>query len=280
MIKTFIEIKKLNKGFLFFFEYLKILFIFREMELETEIPIWFNGRVKWISNLSCRSKCSDVIEAILSSIDLNFNLNENYILYESWRGVERPLKSRCRLLKLWKSWGGESENVILTLRSRKEENIPNKFLIKKKSKLKYNDKILTYLNISRSIIRLNNEIDNQEKLIFHLTNKIENENKENDFNENDFKDILSDVNQTLIYSRKLTLLYDQVDQQINQINDQIENKQIILDELELDLALQENIIIDNLDFKCNSPPPSPTIIPIKTLSGFISFSFFLVFILF
>jgi len=255
------------------------------MELETEIPIWFNGRVKWISNLSCRSKCSDVIEAILSSIDSNFNSNENYILYESWRGVERPLKSRCRLLKLWKSWGGESENVILTLRSRKQENISTKFLIKKNKKLKSkfnnnNDKMLTYLNISRSIIRLNNQINNQEKLIFHLTNKIENENKEeNYFNENDFKEILSDVNQTLIYSRKLTILSDQFDQQINLINDQIENKQIILDELELDLALQENIHIDNIDFKFDSPSPSPTITPIKTLSGFniLFFSFYFIF---
>jgi len=254
----------------------------REMELETEIPIWFNGRIKWISNLSCRSKCCDVIKAILLSTDSN--VNENYILYESWRGVERALKSRCRLLKLWKSWGGESENIILTLRLKKEET---NFIIKKKNKLKYqinkfnNNQILNYFNLSQEIIYLNNQINNQQKLIFNLTNKIKNENKENYFIENDFKQILSDVNQTFIISRKLTFLYDQFDQQINQINQQIENKQIILDELELDLALQENIHLDNIDqhlqsFTFNSPP---TITPIKTLTGFY-FIFYLGFLIY
>jgi hypothetical protein len=295
----FIETKELNKGFFFVFFFLifknKIIF-FREMELETEIPIWFNGRVKWISNLNSRSTCSDIIEAILSSLDGHSSqTNEEYLIYECWRGVERALKSRCRLLKLWKSWGGESQNVMLTLRSRKDETIPTHIIIrqqeKKLKKLKNqikktdkqiekfdinnNDKMLNYLNLSRSIIHLNNQIEKQEKIIFNLTNKIENENKKDDFIENDFKQILFDVNQTLISSRKLTNLSDQLDQQINLINQDIENKQLLLDELELDFALQENIDIDSLDdqdddivyFKNNSPSPPPTINIIKTSTG-------------
>jgi len=74
---------------------------FRKMDLEIEIPIWYKGKMKWISNLTTRSTCVDVIQAILTT-DKNYfpQKNENYILYESWRGVERPLKSRSRLFDL------------------------------------------------------------------------------------------------------------------------------------------------------------------------------------
>jgi hypothetical protein len=264
---------------------------FRSMELETEIPIWFNGRVKWISNLTSRSTCSDVIEAILSLALDSYSpqRNKNYILFESWRGVERTLKPRCRLLKLWNSWAGESENVILTLRSRDEETIPTHFIIhqqqnklnklkrqikrtdkqiQKLNKLNENDQnICNYFQISQSIIQLNNQIQNQHQIILHLNKNIQKEN-ENDFFKQDFNQLLSDVNQTLIYSRNLTLLADQLDQQINQINLNIDHKQTLLDELELDCALQENIDIDSLDDQdyqmSPSPPPS---IPVKSLTG-------------
>ena len=51
---------------------------------------------------------SDVIEAILSSsLDCysSSKKSENYHLYESWRGVERTLKSRCRLLQIMEFMG-------------------------------------------------------------------------------------------------------------------------------------------------------------------------------
>ncbi|CAF1366189.1 unnamed protein product [Adineta steineri] len=261
------------------------------MELETEIPIWYKGKVKWISNLTSRSTCSDVIQAILSSLSIDyssFELNENYILYECWRGVERPLKYRCRLLKLWNSWAGECENVILTLRSREEESIPTHILIRQQEKklnklkrqLRRTDKqiqylnkyenekeILIYFNLSRSIIHLNNQIKNQEKIIFNLKFHIENENENNqeNFLQDDFKKLLYDVNQTLITSRKLTLLADKIDQQIQKTNDQIEKKLLLLDELELDYALQDNIDIDSLEDQDEQISSSP-LFSIKTLT--------------
>ncbi|CAF3035303.1 unnamed protein product [Rotaria socialis] len=277
------------------------------MELETEIPIWFHGRVKWISNLTTRSTCFDVIQAILSSSSSSLSLdyhsskiNEDYQLYECWRGIERPLKSRCRLLKLWRSWSGECQNVILTLRSRQEQTIPTYIRIRQQenklnklkrqvkkvdkqieklnclNKLNENDNnIITYLNVSHSIIRLNNEIDNKKKDILRLSFDIENENNE-DFVENDFKNLLYDVNQTLISSRKLTQLSDELDQKITTTIEDIDQKQILLDELELDYALQDNIDIDSLDdqheqneqlfsIKQIFSSPNP-IIPIKALT--------------
>ncbi|CAF3624360.1 unnamed protein product [Rotaria sp. Silwood1] len=246
------------------------------MDLEVEIPIWYNGKMKWISNLTRRSTCFDVIQAILSTDENNIcQLNEDYIIYESWCGVERPLKSRCRLLKLWNSWAGESQNVTLTLRTHQQNSNSNSthFLIRQQDKkleklkrqLKKTDKqiekftniqndnnqsMLSYLNLYRSIINTQTKLEYQQNLISRLIYDIENENENEikiDFNQDNFKNILSDVNYTLIISRKLTEQSEQLDQQINKINEEIDKKQYLLDELELDYALDQNIDIDSLD---------------------------------
>ena len=118
--------------------------------------------------------------------------NENYILYESWRGVERPLKSRCRLLKLWNSWAGESQNVTLTLRIQQKQSTSTHILIRQQDKkldklkrqLKRTDKqiekytnnendnnqsILSYLNLYHSIIKYS-KIRKSTKINFTFNN--------------------------------------------------------------------------------------------------------------
>jgi len=281
----------------------------RKMDLEIEIPIWYNGKMKWISNLTTRSTCSDVIQAILSTTDENqiSSSNENFVLYESWRGVERPLKSRCRLLKLWNSWGGESPNVTLTLRTHQIQSTSTQILIRQQDKkldklkrqLKRTDKQIekfstidnhqsmsAYLNLYRSIINTQTQLENQQKLISCLITDIENENRLINSNQDDLKKILFDVNQTLIISRELTEQSDELDQQIIKTNEEIDRKQYLLDELELDYALDQNIDLDSLDdnddddqdqlFKQErvstkdlspSPPTPPIIIPQKTQIG-------------
>jgi hypothetical protein len=280
----------------------------RKMDLEIEIPIWYNGKMKWISNLTTRSTCSDVIQAILSTDENQISpSNNNFVLYESWRGIERPLKSRCRLLKLWNSWAGESSNVTLTLRTHQIQSTSTQILIRQQDKklekikrqLKRTDKqiekfslidnnqsISTYLNLYRSITNTQIQLENQQKLISCLISDIENENHFKNYNQDDLTKILFDVNQTLIISRELTEQSEELDQQIIKINEEIDRKQYLLDELELDYALDQNIDLDSLDdnddddqdqlFKeervstkdlSPSPPPPPIIIPQKTQTG-------------
>jgi hypothetical protein len=276
------------------------------MDLEIEIPIWYYGKMKWISNLTSRSTCTDVIQAILSTDENHFSQSkEDYVLYESWRGVERPLKSRCRLLKLWNSWAGESPNVTLTLRTHQHQSPATHFLIRQQDKkldklkrqLKRTDKhiekltinndtienqtISSYLHFYRSIIHIQTQLEYQQTIISRLISDIEYETR-SDLNPEDLTDILSDVNQTLIISRKLTEQSEQLDQQINQTNEDIDRKQYLLDELELDDALDQNIDIDSLEddeqdqlsfsFKqervsTKDISPSPPIIPQKTQTG-------------
>ena len=234
------------------------------MDLEMEIPIWYNGKMKWISNLTTRSTCADVIQAILSTDENYFpSTNNEYIVYESWRGVERPLKARCRLLKLWNSWAGESANVTLTLRTQQQSTCTHLLLRKQEKKLdklkrqlKRTDKQIEkfsqiehnhqYLTVYRSIIQTQTQLEHQQQLISKLLLEIEAENR-SDFNPDEFTHLLTDVNQTLIISRELTEQSEDLDQQIHRTNDEIDRKQFLLDELELDYALDQNIDIDSLD---------------------------------
>ncbi|CAF3165017.1 unnamed protein product [Rotaria socialis] len=240
------------------------------MDLEVEIPIWYNGKMKWISNLTTRSTCFDVIQAILSTDEKHVSQsNEDFILYESWCGVERPLKPRCRLLKLWNSWAGESQNVTLTLRTHQQKSSSTHFLIrqqdKKLEKLKRqlkrtdkqiekftnvqndnNESMLSYLNLYRSIINTQTQLEYQQKIISRLISDIENETR-TDFDQDNLKKILSDVNQTLIISRELTEKSEELDQKITKTNEEIDRKQNLLDELELDYALDQRIDMDSLD---------------------------------
>ena len=244
------------------------------MDLETEIPIWYNGKMKWISNLTTRSTCADVLEAILSN-DEHFHStqsNDEYILYESWRGVERPLKSRCRLLKLWHAWAGESSNVTLTLRTHHQPSTSTHLLLRKQDKkltklkrqLKRTDKQIekfssidsektnkssmsNYLHLYRSIINTQTQLEYQQKLISNLMSTIENENPSQEFSSEDLAQLLTNVNQTLMVSRQLTEQSEELDQQIEKMNEEIDRKQYLLDELELDDALDQNIDLDSLD---------------------------------
>ena len=244
------------------------------MDLEVEIPIWFNGKMKWISNLTSRSTCSDVVRAILATDGRkSCSADANYHLYECWRGVERPLKSRCRLLKLWHSWAGECGNVTLTLRTQASSSPSTHLLVRQQEKrlerfqrqVKRTDKqlekltdnqhcvasehhqsLITYSNLSRSIIQTTHQLERQEKQIARLIGQIELETR-TEWNEEELTRILTDVNQTLIVSRELNEQSDELDGEIHRTNEEIDRKQYLLDELELDDALDQNIDLDSLD---------------------------------
>ena len=230
----------------------------RKMDLEIEIPIWYHGKMKWISNLTTRSTCSDVIQAVLSSDDSHSpQANQSYVLYESWRGVERPLKPRCRLLKLWNSWAGESHNVTFTLRNchQSQQQLVSthsrarhheKKMKRQQRRTEHNHSMLSFLNLYRSIIHTQSQLEHQQKLISSLITDIEKETRL-DLNHDDFTRILSDVNQTLAVSRKLNEQSEELDESINMTTREIDQKQHLLDELELDYALDHNIDIDSLD---------------------------------
>ena len=75
-----------------------------------------------LTGLTKRTTCDDVIYALLSHDSLHAGLDLTaYAIHERWRGVERPLSGRTKIMKVWRTWGSEARNVKLYL--RKVENI-------------------------------------------------------------------------------------------------------------------------------------------------------------
>ncbi len=101
----------------------------------SEIPFWFHDRQKWVSGISGRTTCQDVLQSLVraarakakasssSSVSSNRANRGNdedvhatarqLVLVEQWRGVERPLAGTSRILKLWQAWGEERKQVQL-----------------------------------------------------------------------------------------------------------------------------------------------------------------------
>ena len=80
---------------------------------DLEVPVWVGGREKWVNGLTRRTTCDDVIYALMSHDKRGYNAMElqSYVMYEGWREVERPLKGRTKMLKVWRAWGSECRNV-------------------------------------------------------------------------------------------------------------------------------------------------------------------------
>ncbi|CAL1538286.1 unnamed protein product, partial [Lymnaea stagnalis] len=59
---------------------------------QDDIPIWFSGTQRWMTGLTKRTTCADVIYALLYSCGLHeTDSTDNYAIFEKWREVERPL---------------------------------------------------------------------------------------------------------------------------------------------------------------------------------------------
>lgn len=82
-----------------------------------ELPVWIGGCEKWVTGLTKRTTCDDIIYALLQH---DTNPNEDFdvscfCIFERWRDVERPLRGRTKILKIWKAWGDECRNVRLSV---------------------------------------------------------------------------------------------------------------------------------------------------------------------
>ena len=66
-----------------------------------DIPIWIDGTQKWMTGLTRRTTCDDVIYALLYARGLlETDSTDNYAVFERWRAVERPLQGRTKIVKV------------------------------------------------------------------------------------------------------------------------------------------------------------------------------------
>uniref|UniRef100_A0A669QWK9 Ras association domain family member 10 n=1 Tax=Phasianus colchicus TaxID=9054 RepID=A0A669QWK9_PHACC len=105
---------------------------------EEKISVWICQEEKLISGLSRRTTCSDVVRVLLEDSHhrrqrpappepgggMLSGPPHSYCIVEKWRGFERILPNKTKILRLWVAWGDEQENVRFVL-VRSEASLPN-----------------------------------------------------------------------------------------------------------------------------------------------------------
>ncbi|KAM6980200.1 ras association domain-containing protein 10 [Aplochiton taeniatus] len=90
---------------------------------ESKISVWVCREEKLVSGLSKRTTCADVIKVLLEDQNLQQCVSaamlsgspQSYCVVEKWRGFERILPNKTKILRLWSAWGEEQENVRFVL---------------------------------------------------------------------------------------------------------------------------------------------------------------------
>uniref|UniRef100_A0A3B3Z092 Ras-associating domain-containing protein n=1 Tax=Poecilia mexicana TaxID=48701 RepID=A0A3B3Z092_9TELE len=84
---------------------------------ERKISVWVCREEKLVLGLSKRNTCADVVKVLLEEQCAQTGLStaDSYCIVEKWRGFERILPNKTKLLKLWLAWGDERKNVKFLL---------------------------------------------------------------------------------------------------------------------------------------------------------------------
>ncbi|MBN3279886.1 RASFA protein, partial [Polyodon spathula] len=99
---------------------------------ECKISVWVCREEKLVSGLSRRTTCADVVKVLLEDQNLQHGASaqmlsgspQSYCVVEKWRGFERTLPNKTKILRLWSAWGEEQENVRFVL-VKNEASLPN-----------------------------------------------------------------------------------------------------------------------------------------------------------
>lgn len=97
-----------------------------------KISVWVCREEKLVSGLTRRTTCADVVKVLLEDQNLQQGASaamlsgspQSYCMVEKWRGFERILPNKTRILRLWNAWGEEQENVRFVL-VKNEASLPN-----------------------------------------------------------------------------------------------------------------------------------------------------------
>ncbi|XP_068169123.1 ras association domain-containing protein 10-like [Antennarius striatus] len=99
---------------------------------EGKISVWVCREEKLVSGLTKRTTCADVVRVLLEDQNLQQGASaamlsgspQSYCVVEKWRGFERILPNKTKILRLWSAWGDEQENVRFVL-VKNEASLPN-----------------------------------------------------------------------------------------------------------------------------------------------------------
>lgn len=92
---------------------------------ECKISVWVCREEKLVSGVTRRTSCADVVRVLLEdrSSPALVGSAQSYCIVEKWRGFERVLPNRTKILRLWTAWGREQPNVRFVL-VRSDASLP------------------------------------------------------------------------------------------------------------------------------------------------------------
>nr|XP_057931626.1 ras association domain-containing protein 10-like [Doryrhamphus excisus] len=99
---------------------------------EGKISVWVCREEKLVSGLTKRTTCADVVQVLLEDQNLQQGASagmlsgpsQSYCVVEKWRGFERILPNKTKILRLWSAWGDEQESVRFVL-VKNDASLPN-----------------------------------------------------------------------------------------------------------------------------------------------------------
>ncbi|XP_054721406.1 ras association domain-containing protein 10-like [Uloborus diversus] len=97
--------------------------------MEAVIPFWVEGKLVWITGLTHKTTFREVISSIIKyqyEREASPEEVQTFKVVERWEWMERHLRSRCKILQVWQSWGEERKNVYFVLRKRSSNELSRK----------------------------------------------------------------------------------------------------------------------------------------------------------
>ncbi|XP_037935052.1 ras association domain-containing protein 10 [Teleopsis dalmanni] len=202
-----------------------------------EIPIWLDDEPRYVSGVTNKTTCNDIIKALIDDEIQNGNYTyckrskdgtasrdySDYVITESWRGIERSYDGNMAILPVWKAWSRVHNELRLTLKHREDIKEPLKQIKTKSafsSLIKYLWKILKFSKqnkVSTNNIKSSTKEDIPDEILFVIlpdedynskeynskpTNKLVKPSTEEEANKNFLKEKLYRLSETRSSIRK------------------------------------------------------------------------------
>jgi len=172
-----------------------------------------------LDGLSRRSTVKDVLEQLAEQLNLD---PAKWVIVERWRGTQKILPPRTRILRVWHAWCNEQVNVQFWLQRANHKNSRN--YSKSDSRRKKKSKVKENWSDTDSFTSDSSDSSFAEESL----NTSEDSDLDSDIRDDELKiellDLLSDQQAKIEGNRKINL---EIDKQIKQIQDVIDSQKII-----------------------------------------------------